>query len=147
METVHEVNPEYAFAVIVGVIATALLVWWGWNPIQNYIKGQAMKQKRREEIHVLLTGGFVDFIIDCVADEDITPAEAESEGYAVLRRLYPKVKEIAPDADWLRERIERRLRAEVHEPIPVPLPDGVVIAKDAEVKVVTSSAKNMLAKG
>lgn len=99
-----------AVGVIVGV-TSLVVIYFGWQPTLNWFRGLEMKKQRREEVQTILTGGFVDFIVECIADGDITPEEAREEGYNRLRRLYPTVKEIHPSEDWLKERIERRLRA------------------------------------
>ncbi len=110
-EAVHEVitffetntNP---LTVMLGVIVLAGL-WYFFSP--EVVRGRSMKQKRRREIHSLLTQGFTEYIIDQRIAGLLTAEEAEEEGYRKLKQAYPSCKDLFPSEETLKTKIERRL--------------------------------------
>lgn len=123
MEIVNEVKDfvltnSHPLAVIVGVAAVAGFL--GWGPFKEYVRGLAMKRKRQQEIHDLLTEGYTDVIEQAVLEGKISREEATSEGYVPLKRVYHKCKELSTSEAWLKEQIERRLKNGVHEPVVLP---------------------------
>lgn len=112
----HEnANP---IAVMLGVVAVAVILTS--SRFKDYLRGRTMKQQRRQEIHNLLTAGFTDVIEDRVADGTITRQEATEEGYLPLQRAYPRCKDLSTSEAWLKERIEKRMKSGVHEPVALP---------------------------
>lgn len=104
--TFFETNAN-PLAVMLGVIAVAVILCW--HPVQETLRGMSMKQKRRQEIHSLLTQGYTEYIIDKRIAGLLTAEEAEEEGYRRLRQAYPTCKDLFPSEDRMKERIERRL--------------------------------------
>lgn len=103
--TFFETNAN-PLAVILGVAAVAGILLW--NPVQEYLRGLKMKQKRRQEIHNLLTQRFTEGIIDLRIEGYLTAEEAEEEGYRKLKQAYPTCKDLFPSEEKLKEKLERR---------------------------------------
>lgn len=102
-------------ALVLGV--TAVLTTLFWRPAQGFVRGYVMRQQRRREVHALLAQGFTDFIIDKRISGEITAEEANEEGFLLLKRTYPTCKDLYPSEELLKERIGKRMKSGMYEPM------------------------------
>ena len=108
----HDVNWN-AVAVMLGCAAILALFWV--QPAKDYIRGRHMKEQRRKEVHQMLADGYTEKIMDLISLGKFTWAEAREEGFNVLKRAYPKCKDLYPSEATLKERIEKTMGTKADE--------------------------------
>lgn len=111
----HHDQLNWNVFIVVLLLVTLVVIPPELTGIPKLIEGIRMRRERKNQVAVIVTQGFVDFIEERVADETITRAEATEE-YTKLKKLYP-ITELFPSVLLLKEKIQKRRLSGMYDPL------------------------------
>lgn len=78
-----------------------------------------LRKKRREFVEQQAIDDFVNSVEERVYHGAYTREEAK-EVYRRFRQVFPRVRDLFPSTELLKEAIRRRREAGIHDPVPLP---------------------------
>lgn len=122
---VYNYNPDGWYVLGVCIVATLVLGWlWpsrdeSWLNANPKRRGKMLRKKRREFIEQQA----IDDFINALEERTYQGAYSKDEKVELLRKFkqaFPRVRDLYPSPELLKEAIRRRKEAGIHKPVPLP---------------------------
>lgn len=114
VNTMRDHLPEIAF-----VVGTLAVGGTGVHFLSPVWRARKMRKERQEHVEVLMTEKFVSDIMDSVMAGEISHEES-IHVYIQLKRCFPKLRDLYPSTEPLKELIRKRIASGLHDTVELP---------------------------